>query len=362
MEKTPEGVYEKNEKKIKELLLIFNLVMTTAKNIDEFETSEIILTEKIKKESLKNFVLTYKNTKCQTPTNLNIITFSFINLISNILSHYYIQKVSHIQLLMAYNLFYIFHKGASKEKIEEYKKDFNLLSYIVIQNYHYYVDILRMIKLIEKEEEKDVCIQFLNKCQIIKNLNKSELYANISTFLLKNDEIPQYKNIDLKLDLNDDEITFNNKIEEIANLFDVINASLNINTGNMRFKLYNRYINQDNSKLKAINQVLSSLKIKNIFSLNENNLFTKIELYRENCHFLQKENNKRNMSIGGLMKKIVEYEKEVNTLNQKIEVLSNNLKTTKYELYEEEIKTENLNMELENQINKLMSCSKSYKT
>ena len=359
MEKTPQGnKYDKIENKIKELLLIFNLVMTSAKNVNEFNTSEIILTENIKKENLKNFILSYKNKTYPKPSNLNNITISFIDLISNILSNYYILQVSHIQLLMAYDLVYIFHKDTSNKKIQEYHKDFKALSYTAIKNYSYYVEILKMIKLI-KEEEEDTNIQYLNKCQIIKNLNKSEFNSNITTFLLKNDEIPQYKNIDFpKLNSKDDEKIFNNKIEEIANLFDVINASLHMNAENMRFQLYNKYINQNNEKLKAINQVLSSLKKKELFSLDEKDLSMKIELYKENCSFLKKENNKNNMSIGKLMKRADSYKNEVNTLkqtikdlSQKIEELSNNLEISNRELSEEQTKNKNLNIELTKQEN-----------
>ena len=79
---------------IKELLLIYNLLMTTAANINEFNTSEISLTENMKKENIQNFIQSFKNATYQKSSNINNITISFISLISNILSYPYISKVS----------------------------------------------------------------------------------------------------------------------------------------------------------------------------------------------------------------------------------------------------------------------------
>ena len=50
-----------------------------------------------------------------------------------------------------------------------------------------------MINLIEEEKENDINSQFQNKCQLIKNLNISELNENISNFLLKHNEVPHIK-------------------------------------------------------------------------------------------------------------------------------------------------------------------------
>ena len=331
MEKTPhknELVVEGNY--IKELLLMYNLVVDSTKNIDELNTSEIILTEDQKKENLKSFIQSYKKASYQISSsnynNLNKITISFINLISNILSNFYIDKVSFCQLFSAYYLVQIFHKDTSEENIDKYRKSLNIILFTTINNYSYYVDILKKINLIEVDEEDEEIeekeAQFQNKCQIIKNLNRNELNANISTFLLKNDNIPQYKNIIFpKLDLNDGEEAFNNKIKDIANLLDVIKSSLKMNTENIRFLLFKRYVNH-NEKLNAINEVLSSLKKKKLSNLEENDLSLNIELYKENCSFLRKENLKSNKNIKNLIENNNEYEKELISLNQRITILS----------------------------------------
>ena len=236
---------------IKKLLLIYNLVMTSAANINEFNTSEISLTEDMKIENIQNFVKSFQNATYQKPSNVNNITNSFINLISNILSYSYISNVSTAQFLSAYYLVHIFHKDSSEEDIQKNKKSLNItLNFAIADYYSDYVKILEMINLIEKEKENDINTQFQNKCQLIKNLNISEFNANISTFLLKHNEVPHYKNIDFpKLDSNDDQNTCINKIKEIATFLDVINSSLNMNTENIRFELYNKYITQ-NDKLK----------------------------------------------------------------------------------------------------------------
>jgi hypothetical protein len=331
---------------IKKLLLIYNLVMTSAANINEFNTSEISLTEDMKNEHIQNFIKSFQNATYQKPSNVNNITNSFINLISNILSYSYISNVSTAQFLSAYYLVHIFHKDSSEEDIQKNKKSLNITLNIGIADYSDYVKILEMINLIEDEKDNDINIQFQNKCQLIKNLNIFELNANISTFLLEHNEIPQYKNIDFpKLDSNDDKNTFINKIKEIATLLDVINSSLKMNTENIRFELYNKYITQ-NDKLNAINKVLSSLKKKKLYSLNIDDLSLRMELFKENCAFLKNENIKGNQIIENLQKMTNQYENEVNTLNEKIEVLSKNLKNTNQELSKEKKKKKNLNNNL----------------
>ena len=282
--------------------------MTTAANINEFNTSEISLTENMKKENIQNFIQSFKNATYQKPSIINNITISFISLISNILSYPYISKVSTAQFLSAYYLVRIFHKDSSEEDIKNYKKSLDISLTIATGDYSNYVKILEMINLIEEEKENDINTQFQNKCQLIKNLNISELNANISIFLLKHDEIPQYKNIDFpKLDSNDNQNTFINKIKDISTLLDVINSSLNMNTENIRFQLYNKYITQ-NDKLNAINKVLSSLKKKNLYSLNINDLSLRMELFKENCAFLKNENSKSNQTIENLIKMTNQYE------------------------------------------------------
>ena len=352
MEKTT----KRNEEighQIKKLLLIYNLVMTSAANINEFNTSEISLTEDMKNEHIQNFIKSFQNATYQKPSNVNNITNSFINLISNILSYSYISNVSTAQFLSAYYLVHIFHKDSSEEDIQKNKKSLNITLNIGIADYSDYVKILEMINLIEDEKDNDINIQFQNKCQLIKNLNIFELNANISTFLLEHNEIPQYKNIDFpKLDSNDDKNTFINKIKEIATLLDVINSSLKMNTENIRFELYNKYITQ-NDKLNAINKVLSSLKKKKLYSLNIDDLSLRMELFKENCAFLKNENIKGNQIIENLQKMTNQYENEVNTLNEKIndlnekiEVLSKNLKNTNQELSKEKKKNKDLNNNL----------------
>lgn len=58
-------------------------------------------------------------------------------------------------------------------------------------------------------------------------------------------------------------------------------------TDSIRFKLFIKYTNQK-EKLNAINNVLSSLKKKQLTSLDENDLFLNIELYKERCSFPKK--------------------------------------------------------------------------
>ena len=118
-----------------------------------------------------------------------------------------------------------------------------------------------------------------------------------------------------------------------------------MNTENIRFELYNKYITQ-NDKLNAINKVLSSLKKKKLYSLNIDDLSLRMELFKENCAFLKNENIKGNQIIENLQKMTNQYENEVNTLNEKIndlnekiEVLSKNLKNTNQELSKEKKKT-----------------------
>ena len=359
MEKSQKG-NEEICNQIKELLLIYNFVMTSAVNVNEFNTSQISLTEEMKKENIQNFLKSFKNTTYQKPSNINNITISFINLISNILSYSYIAKISTAQFLSAYYLVQIFHKDSSEEDIKKYKKSLNISLNFAISDYSDYVKILEMINLIKEEKENDVNTQFQNKCQLIKNLNISELNTNISTFLLKHDNIPQYKNIDFpKLDPYDNEKTFINKIKDISILLDVINSSLKMNIENIRFQLYNKYITQ-NDKLNAINKVLSSLKKKNLDSLNIGDLRLRIELFKENCSFLKNENNQSHQTIENLLKMTNQYENEVNTLNAKIENLSNtlnakiknlsqNLKKTNQELFNEKKRNEDLNNQLAEQ-------------
>jgi len=114
--------------------------------------------------------------------------------------------------------------------------------------------------------------------------------------------------------------------------------------------------NNQNDRLVAVNKVLDSLNKKNLFSLREDDLLMKIELYKENCSFLQNENNKSNQIIDDLLKEANDYKIEVNSLNERIQSLSQsakklsqNLKEATQKLSNEKIKTNNLQSKLSSQ-------------
>lgn len=148
-------------------------------------------------------------------------------------------------------------------------------------------------------------------------MNIYELNSSLSSFLLIKDSIPQYKNIYFpKLDIKDNESVYNEKIKNIAILLEVIKSSLEMPESNIRFNLFKKYIN-DNNKLKAVNKVLSSLKIKQLKTLNEKeDLMQYVELQLENNKFLESENNNNLQTISNLRKEIKEHEDKNNNLNE----------------------------------------------
>lgn len=148
-------------------------------------------------------------------------------------------------------------------------------------------------------------------------MNIYELNSSLSSFLLIKDSIPQYKNIYFpKLDIKDNELVYNEKIKNIAILLEVIKSSLEMPESNIRFNLFKKYIN-DNNKLKAVNKVLSSLKIKQLKTLNEKeDLMQNVELQIENNKFLESENNNNLQTISNLRKEIKEHEDKNNNLNE----------------------------------------------
>lgn len=148
-------------------------------------------------------------------------------------------------------------------------------------------------------------------------MNIYELNSSLSSFLLLKDSIPQYKNIYFpKLDIKDNESVYNEKIKNIAILLEVIKSSLKMPESNIRFNLFKKYIN-DNNKLKAVNKVLSSLKIKQLKTLNEKeDLMQNVELQIENNKFLESENNNNLQTISNLRKEIKEHEDKNNNLNE----------------------------------------------
>ena len=66
--------------------------------------------------------------------------------------------------------------------------------------------------------------------------------------------------------------------------------------------------------------------------MNIDDLSLRLELFKENCAFLKNENIKSNQTIQNLQKMTKQYEKEVNTLNEKIKDLSKSLSDTNQEL------------------------------
>lgn len=212
----------------------------------------------------------------------------------------------------------MFHKDTS-QNIQELKHKFYIFLATVVKEYPYYLSLLENISLLKKENEgnTNTDIEFLNYCNIIQNLNIYELNSSLSSFLLLKDSIPQYKNIYFpKLDIKDNESVYNEKIKNIAILLEVIKSSLEMPESNIRFNLFKKYIN-DNNKLKAVNKVLSSLKIKQLKTLNEKeDLMHYVELQIENNKFLESENNNNLQTISNLRKEIKEHEDKNNNLNE----------------------------------------------
>ena len=235
----------KASKKFKTLLIIYNYIRSSSQNIDEFNTLKIILNNEIKSKTIQEVFQFYKNKTYPKTLYLNNKTNDFINLIGNILLYDYMPKVTDVQILLSYYLVNIFHKQTSNEDIQQNQGLFSTYLMSAIDNYSYYFEILKMIDLLKEENvnENDSDAQFYNKCKIIQNLNPFELNVRLFDFLTQKYTIPQYKKIEFpKLDKNDDENKINSKIKDIYLLLDVIKASLEMNSENIRYELFNKYI------------------------------------------------------------------------------------------------------------------------
>lgn len=335
--------------KIKMIFLIYDYVRSSSKNINEFNISKIVLTRDIKKKTFEEVFNSYKNRSYNQSSNLNNKTLYFIDLMKNIMSYDYRPDVSNTQLLLTYDLVTIFHKGTSPEDVLKFQKSFYLFIIVYIKIYTYYKEILKNIVLQKEDNENNSDVQFLNKCKIIQNLNKFEFNSSLSTFLLLKESIPQFKRINFpKLDSKDNEKIYNEKIKNIAILFDVINSSFIMNAQNIRYELFQKYVDQDDN-LCAINEVLTSLNKKRLKSLREDDLMQNIELQMENNSFLQDENKKGRETIATLKNEINKYKNDIQILNGNIQTLSQNLDKSKSKLIEEERQNSNLLFQLEAQ-------------
>ena len=341
-------------KEIKNLLLIYDHIRTSNKNIDEFNPSKIVLTKDIKQKDLKDVFNDYKNKPYQNSQKLNNKTVYFLELMKKIFSYSFIPHLTDIQLLITYNLVYAYHKYTSQIDIEKFKKSLNLYLVSTVNNYSDYLSILKYIGSLNEDSEENTDVQFLNLCKVIQLLNKSEFNSSLSSFILLNDSIPQYKKINFpKLDVKEDEKTYDKKIKHIAILLDVINSSLEMHQENIRYEIFKKYKNQED-KLNAVNLVLSSLNKNKLQSLSENDLEQNIQLQIEDNKYLKNENDKRNKRIDALQKELNTYIDEVQTLNGevsvlngKVKTLSQNLKESNQKLTEEKKNTSDLTLQLE---------------
>ena len=334
-------------KEIKNLLLIYDHIRTSNKNIDEFNPSKIVLTKDIKQKDLKDVFNDYKNKPYQNSHKLNNKTVYFLELMKKIFSYSFIPHLTDIQLLITYNLVYAYHKYTSQIDIEKFKKSLNLYLVSTVNNYSDYLSILKYIGSLNEDSEENTDVQFLNLCKVIQLLNKFEFNSSLSSFILLNDSIPQYKKIDFpKLDVKEDEKTYDKKIKHIAILLDVINSSLEMHQENIRYEIFKKYKNQED-KLNAVNLVLSSLDQKKLQSLSENDLEQNIQLQIEDNKYLKNENDKRNKRIDALQKELNTYIDEVQTLNGEVRVLNGKVKTLSQKLNEEKKNTSDLTLKLE---------------
>ena len=175
---------EELSKNIKIVFLIYDHVRNTSKNIDEFNPSKIVLTKDIKKKSLAEVFILYKNHYYQQLSNVNNKTRYFIDLMEKIMSYDYMPNVCNTQLLLIYNLIYIFHKYTSPEDSLKFQKSYSIILSAHFINYEHYSNILKDIGLIKEDNEDNTDIEFFNACKIIQNLNRFEFNSSISTFLL----------------------------------------------------------------------------------------------------------------------------------------------------------------------------------
>ena len=343
MEKTKAFALDSQEllEKMKIVLIINDHIKTNYENIDEINISKICRSYDIKYKELIQIFQSCKNKTYEKASNLNRKTQSFNKLMEKIFLVDPNSKLFKLQLYLAYNLINMYHKDSSKDIKSNSQKLFTTFLFISFNNKNClnYLNILKQIGLIKNEIVNDSDIQFKNKCEIIKNLNRTEFNSSLSSFLLMNDKIPQYKNIKFpNLLINDNEIIYNQKIENISNLLEVINSSLIMNEKNIRFELFQKYKNQC-YKLDAINQVLASLNKEKLDSLSEGELEQLIKLHQENSSFLVNENQKNLIEISKL-------NNDINNYKQNAKELIDNLEKTRIKLN----KTENKVLEMKERI------------
>ena len=133
-----------------------------------------------------------------------------------------------------------------------------------------------------------------------------------------------------------------------------------MNNENIRFELFQKYLNQEDN-LNDINKVLCSLKRKKINSLREDDLIQKIELQMENISFLKNENKKGLQTIANLKKEISKHENNINILSGNAHALNGRIHTLKKELDESNTKLRKEESNKLNLLSKLEGQEKSYK-
>jgi len=322
--KQPEIDSQELLEKLKLVFIIYDYIKTKSENIDEFNLSKIYLSNDIRHKGLVKVFQFFKYKKYPRTSNLNRKTKFFISLIEKIFNSYPKSKIFDLQLSLAYNLIYMYHKDIGKDDKKEYKKSFTTYLSCSFKNNIclQYLNILKQIDLLKKESVNDSDTQFSNKCEMIINLNRTEFNSSIFRFILMND---QYKKIKFpRLLINDDESIYNKKIEDISTLLDVIKASSKMNKENIRFELFEKYMNQLN-KLDAINQVLSCFNKRELISLSEGEFEQYIELRLENALFLKKEEQKRENTLYSL-------NNQLTICRQLLKKLLDNLKNAEIEL------------------------------
>lgn len=135
--------------KIKEVFLIYDLVRSSSKNIDEFNLLKIFITRDIKKKSLPDVFLSYKSKSYFPMHNFNKKTHYFIELMKKIFSYDYIPLIANPQLVMLHYLVKMFHKDTS-QNIQELKHKFYIFLATVVKEYPYYSSLLENIGLLKK--------------------------------------------------------------------------------------------------------------------------------------------------------------------------------------------------------------------
>lgn len=323
---------EEMKKRIKLLLLIYDHIKIKNQNIDTFKTSSIIYSKQMKGKDIVAAFNEYKSKVYNQSSNINNKTHYFLELMKAIFAKGFIPKVSDFQLILAYDLVNIFHSETSKEDSQQYLHSAKIILQSYFDNPSYYISILKYIELIKEKNEYEPERDFLNKCNLIKNLNPTNLKESIAQFLLLKDSIPQYKKIEFpKLEENDSKEIYSEKIRNIAILFDIINSSLLMHESNIRYELFKKYINQKD-KLNYVNQVLSALNKKKLYSLSENDLIQNIELHQENSIFLKNENNKGIQTIEELEAEIKNYQLNTDILSGNIQTLRSDLRKSNEKL------------------------------